>query len=171
MMTDLTISQLEMLIETQKNRVRDLNIERKSLVGQISEIDLQINNLTGRKKRRKQHKRRSTEVSKGEIGRTRVRHREGKRLIDYIVGSLENSPATLNHLAEDVVDAGYKSRAKNLTGSVANAIYEHRKEGNDNVQYHRDTKIYSVKPLTEPPHETSEEQVSFSVPEMFEVEA
>ena len=68
----------------------------------------------------------------------------GKRLIDYIVNSLENSPATLDRLAENVVGDGYQSRAKNLTGSIYNAIYNHRLEGNDNVQYHRDTKTYSI---------------------------
>ena len=141
-MMDLSISQLEKLIEDQKSRVRDLNTKRKSLIEQIGEVELEISNLTGRKKRRK---RRTTKVSKKEISHARaaVVHR-GKRLIDYVVSSLENSPATLDRLAEDVVDAGYKSRAKNLTGSIYNAIYEHRKEGNDNVQYHRDTKTYSV---------------------------
>jgi len=140
-MMDLSISQLEKLLEDQKSRVRDLNAKRKSLVEQISEVELEISNLTGRKKRRK---RRTAGVSKGEIGNTRVRHREGKRLIDYIVDSLENSPATLDSLAEDVVDAGYKSRAKNLSGSIATAIYNHRREGNDDVQYNRDTKSYWV---------------------------
>jgi hypothetical protein len=144
-MTDLTISQLEKLIETQKNRVRDLNIKRKSLLEQIGEVDSQISEVTGQKRRRKRRKRRSTEVSKVEIGSTRVRHRGGKRLIDYIVNSLENSPATLGGLAEDVIGAGYESRAKNLNGSIAAAIYSHCREGNDNVQYHRDTKTYSVR--------------------------
>ena len=143
-MTDLSISQLEQLIETQKNRVRDLNAKRKFLVEQIGEVELEINSLTGRKKRRK---RRSTKVSNGvsngEIG-ARVRHREGKRLIDYIVSSLENSPATLDGLVEEVAGAGYKFRAKTPTSSIYKAIYEHRREGNDNVQYHRATKTYSV---------------------------
>ena len=86
----------------------------------------------------------ATGVSKEEIGSARAVVHRGKRLIDYIVNSLENSPATLDRLAEDIVDAGYQSRAKNLTGSIYNAIYNHRLEGNDNVQYHRDTKTYSV---------------------------
>ena len=144
-MTDLSISQLEKLIEDQKDRVRNLNAKRKSLMEQISEVELEINNLTGRKKRRK-YKRRSTKakVSKKEIGSARAVVHRGKRLIDYIVNSLENSPATLDRLAENVVGDGYQSRAKNLTGSIYNAIYNHRLEGNDNVQYHRDTKTYSI---------------------------
>ena len=141
---DLTVSQLEKMIETQKNRVRDLNVARESLLEQISEVDSQISELLG------------TKVSKEEIGmheratiaefndRHKVRHRKGKRLIDYIVDSLKNSPATLDDLAEDVVGSGYKFRAKNPCGSIATAIYNHRREGNDNVRYHRGTKTYSV---------------------------
>jgi hypothetical protein len=93
-----------------------------------------------------------------------VRHRKGKRLIDYVVNSLENSPATLDDLAEDVIGAGYKSRAKSLNGSIYNAIYEHRREGNDNIQYHRDTKTYSV--AGELLENVTAEQGDFVIPKM-----
>ena len=149
---ELSIAELEALLDGKKAKLVALNQRKQTILDELDGVDKELEDLTGMK---------ASNLSRSEAMKESWRKRRQKSqapkkgsvktrpgsLLTTLLSILCSTGKSLDTLADEVVQAGWRGRGgkvpKNLKGSIYGTIYAHRKSGG-HVNYDKTTKTYSV---------------------------
>lgn len=127
MAEELSLAQLEALVEKRKRQLERLHERRRKLESLLEDVQLKIAAIEGRVQRGQQ---RATAARTGKPApKTKRRRRAGKsgQPLDAIVVSvLSDTPEglPLKELEKAVLDRGYKTSSKNFRNVLYQAVYK-----------------------------------------------
>jgi hypothetical protein len=131
MSSDLTVSQLERLLERKRARLEKLQHRRDQLLRQLARVDAQIASIGGARPLER-------------TGRPkRKRPRNSMTLLQAVVDVLGQNKKgiTLKQLAAKILEKGYKTASANFENTIYQIIYNNR----DKVVHDGKTKTYRLK--------------------------
>jgi hypothetical protein len=123
----LTIAELESILKERRGQIPKLQKERRRILKELAELDLQLGSLGGRRRGRKPGRGRGR---RGRLGRPRLmgtrmgrrgrRPKNAKSLIESIhdVLARRGAPMTVGDIMNAVKGNGYKSSSANFRGIV-----------------------------------------------------
>lgn len=128
---ELTVAQLERLLERQRTRLNELVARREKLRKQLEAVEAKIAALGG------------AEAAARRGRRARKRPRNDKSLLQSVVDVLSQGKrgATLKELSAKILEGGYKTVSRNFENTVYQIIYTHR----DRIMHDPKTKTYRLK--------------------------
>lgn len=154
---DLTLAQLQQLMDERSSELSELKSQRSELQKQIKELDRQIRQTEGvgaktrgpgRKKSYGAATTKSPTRKKKKVARKgkRTRPKNEKSAKGYAEEILRGEPKglKLNDLADRILAAGYKSNSSNFTNTLYQSLYKDRQEGNT-FSFNDKTGLWTVK--------------------------
>ena len=136
--TDLSLAQLQSLVESKASELSDLKAKRADLQKELTELDRQIQETEGTGRRRTAMGRRKTAgngsaVRKKKVARKgkRTRAKNKKSAKTYAVEILKAAPQglPLDELANKILESGYKSNSVSFKNTLYQSLYNARKAG------------------------------------------
>jgi len=132
MKKELSVAQLERMLNKKRERLDVLLRRRDELQKQLTQVETQIAALGG-----------ASPSVKGRRGRSRKRPRNAKTLLQAMVEILSQHKRglPLRELAAQIVASGYKTSSRDFENTVYQIIYNHQ----DKVAHDPKTKTYRLK--------------------------
>ncbi len=114
---DLTVAELESLLAQQKSRVTSLGKKRSKLQAELNSVEKQLQSLQGSAA--------STPRTGKKTGRRGKRPKNAQSLASVVTGILGKSPKglSLDDLTAQVINSGYKTKAKSFSNVVYQCVY------------------------------------------------
>lgn len=138
MKKELSVAQLERMLDKKRQRLDALLRRRDELQRQLEQVENQIATLGG-----------ASAISKGRRPRARKRPRNSKTLLQAMMEILAQHKRglPLRDLAAQIVASGYKTSSRDFENTVYQIIYNHQ----DKVAHDPKTKTYRLKQVAPRP--------------------
>jgi hypothetical protein len=132
MKKELSVAQLERLLEKKRQRLDSLFRRRDELQKQLAQVESQIDELGG-----------SGPKGRSRRGRVRKRPKNTKTLLQAMIEILANHKRglSLRDLSAQIIASGYKTSSRDFENTVYQIIYNHQ----DKVAHDPKTKTYRLK--------------------------
>jgi hypothetical protein len=153
--SELSIAELEVLLEGKKAKLVALNQRKQAIQDELTNVDKELEELSGmtslnlsRSEAMKEswRKRRELQAKSTEEDENMPVVRKGS-LTHLILGILtEDSPKmlTLDQIARRVKKAKWRGRGGPIRQSVYAAIYQYNRKSDDHIKYNKVSKTYGI---------------------------
>jgi len=148
----LSIAELEALLDGKKAKLVALSQKKQTILDELDGVDKELEDLTGMKASNRSRSEAMKESWRKRRQKPQASKKDGVKtrpgsLLTTLLSVLCSTGKSLDTLADEVIQAGWRGRGgkvpKNLKGSIYGTIYAYRKSGGY-IDYDKATKTYSV---------------------------